>query len=52
VVRGHAYLGGHRDYVVDVGQDILITAPASLVVAPGSTVNVRIRAEKCRALAR
>jgi iron(III) transport system ATP-binding protein len=52
VVRSHAYLGGHRDYVVDVGQELLITAPASLVVPPGSPVNVRFRAERCRALAR
>jgi iron(III) transport system ATP-binding protein len=52
VVRSHAYLGGHRDYVVDVGQDLLITAPAGLVLAPGSPVNVRFRAERCRALAR
>jgi len=52
VVRSHAYLGGHRDYVVDVGQELLITAPASLLVPPGSPVNVRFRAERCRALAR
>jgi iron(III) transport system ATP-binding protein len=52
VVRSQAYLGGHRDYVVDVGQDLLITAPAALVVPPGSPVNVRFRAERCRALAR
>jgi iron(III) transport system ATP-binding protein len=52
IVRSHAYLGGHRDYVVDVGQDLLITAPASLVVPPGSPVNVRFRADRCRALAR
>ena len=52
VVRSHAYLGGHRDYVVDVGQELLITAPASLVVAPGAPVHVRFQAERCRALAR
>jgi hypothetical protein len=28
VVRSHAYLGSHRDYVVDVGQDLLVSAPA------------------------
>ena len=52
VVRSHAYLGGHRDYVVDVGQDVLITAPAGLAVALGSPVHVRFRAERCRALAK
>jgi iron(III) transport system ATP-binding protein len=52
VVRTHAYLGGHRDYLVDVGQDVMITAPAALIVPPGSAVNVRFRAERCRALAR
>ena len=29
-VRGQAYLGSHRDYIVDVGQDVLIAAPAEL----------------------
>ena len=52
VVRSHAYLGGHRDYVVDVGQDLLITAPATVIVPPGSPVNVRFRAERCHALVR
>ncbi len=52
VVRAQAYLGGHRDYVVDVGQDLMITAPAALVVPPGSAVNVRFRADRCRALVR
>lgn len=52
VVRSHAYLGSHRDYVVDVGQDVLITAPASLEFPPGSSVKVRFRPERCRALAR
>ena len=52
VVRSQAYLGGHRDYVVDVGQELLITAPASLAVAPGTGVHVRFRPERLRALAR
>ena len=52
VVRSHAYLGTHRDYVIDIGQDVLIAAPAALVVPPGSNVNVRFRAERCRGLAR
>ena len=51
VVRGQAYLGSHRDYVVDVGQDVLISAPPSLHLANGSKVNVRFRPERCRALA-
>jgi iron(III) transport system ATP-binding protein len=52
VVRSQAYLGSHRDYVVDVGQDLLIAAPSSTVVAPGQKVNVRLRPDRCRALAR
>jgi iron(III) transport system ATP-binding protein len=51
-VRSHSYLGSHRDYVVDIGQDVLIAAPAALDVAPGSPVHVRFRAERCRALSR
>ncbi len=50
VVRSHAYLGSHRDYVVDVGQELLIAAPASLELAPGSPVAVRFRPERCRGL--
>ena len=52
VVRSHAYLGSHRDYVIDIGQDLLITAPAALDLAPGSKVLVRFRPESCRGLAR
>jgi iron(III) transport system ATP-binding protein len=52
VVLSHAYLGSHRDYVIDVGQPLQVTAPPSLEFAPGARVNVRLRAEKCRALAR
>ena len=51
VVRSHAYLGSHRDYIIDVGQEILVTAPAALNVPVGSNVNVRFRPERCRALA-
>jgi iron(III) transport system ATP-binding protein len=50
-VRGQAYLGSHRDYVVDVGQEILITAPAELSVRNGSKVRVRFKADRCRGLA-
>jgi len=52
VVRSHAYLGSHRDYVVDVGQELMVEAPATLELAPGSKVMVRLRAERCRGLAR
>jgi iron(III) transport system ATP-binding protein len=52
VVRSHSYLGSHRDYVIDVGQELLVTAPSALELAPGARVSVRIRAEKCRALSR
>jgi iron(III) transport system ATP-binding protein len=51
VVRTHAYLGSHRDYVVDVGQDVLIAAPASMRLDTGSKVAVRFRPDRCRALA-
>ncbi len=49
-VRGQAYLGSHRDYVVDVGQDVLIATPAGVSVANGSKVKVRFKAERCRGL--
>jgi iron(III) transport system ATP-binding protein len=52
VVRSQAYLGSQRDYVVDVGQEILIAAPASLNIAPGSGVKIRLRAERCRGIIR
>jgi len=49
-VRGQAYLGSHRDYIVDVGQDLLIAAPAQLSIPDGSRVRVRFKAERCRGL--
>ena len=52
VVRSHAYLGSHRDYVIDIGQDVQITAPAALDLTPGSKVQVRFRPENCRGLVR
>ncbi|HKE39300.1 MAG TPA: ABC transporter ATP-binding protein [Casimicrobiaceae bacterium] len=52
VVRSQAYLGSHRDYIVDVGQEVLIAAPPELQVATGSTVGVRFRSHRCRGLAR
>ena len=50
-VRGQAYLGSHRDYMVDVGQELLIAAPAALNIPVGSKVAVRFSAGRCRALA-
>ena len=50
-VRGQAYLGSHRDYIVDVGQEMLIAAPAELTIPDGSKVRVRFKAERCRGLA-
>jgi iron(III) transport system ATP-binding protein len=50
-VRGQAYLGSHRDYVVDVGQDVLIAAPAGFSIPGGSKVRVRFKADRCRGLA-
>ena len=52
VIRSQAYLGSHRDYIVDVGQEVLIAAPPELQVATGSTVGVRFRSQRCRGLAR
>ena len=52
VVRSQAYLGSHRDYIIDVGQQLLIAAPASLTIPAGSKVNVRLRAERCRGIIR
>jgi iron(III) transport system ATP-binding protein len=50
-VRSQAYLGSHRDYIVDVGQQVLIAAPAALSVPDGSRVRVKFRADRCRGLA-
>jgi iron(III) transport system ATP-binding protein len=50
VVRSHAYLGSHRDYIVDIGQELLIAAPASVEVPAGSTIKVRFKPERCRGL--
>jgi iron(III) transport system ATP-binding protein len=50
IVRGHAYLGSHRDYIVDIGQELLIAAPASVNVPAGSKIKVRFKPERCRGL--
>ena len=52
VVRSQAYLGSHRDYIVDVGQDVLIAAPPELQIETGASVGVRFRPQRCRGLAR
>ncbi|HEY4999737.1 MAG TPA: TOBE domain-containing protein, partial [Usitatibacter sp.] len=50
IVRGQAYLGSHRDYIVDVGQELLVAAPPELHVPVGSKVHVKFAAERCRGL--
>ena len=52
VVRSQAYLGSTRDYIVDIGQEVLVAAPASFDVPAGSKVGVRLRAERLRGLVR
>jgi iron(III) transport system ATP-binding protein len=51
-IRSQAYLGSHRDYIVDVGQEVLIAAPPHLQMPTGSTVGVRFTPQHCRGLAR
>lgn len=50
VVRSRAYLGSHRDYIVDVGQEILVAAPPGIDMPAGARVHVRFAAERCRGL--
>ena len=50
VVRSHAYLGSHRDYIVDIGQELLIAAPASMDIPAGAPIKVRFKPEGCRGL--
>ena len=52
VVRSQAYLGSHREYIVDIGQDVLIAAPPRLDLPPGAPVMLRFDPERCRALSR
>ena len=52
VIRSQAYLGGHRDYIVDVGQEIMIAAPTGLAIPTGARVAVRFKPECCRGLVR
>jgi iron(III) transport system ATP-binding protein len=52
VVRSQAYLGSHRDYIVDIGQELLVAAPPHFNVPAGSKVQVRFAADRCRGLIR
>ena len=52
VVRSQAYLGSQRDYIVDIGQELLVAAPPAFDVPPGSKVGVRFRPDRCRGLVR
>ena len=42
----------HRDYIVDVGQEVLISTRADLEVATGSQAAVRFDPQRCRGLSR
>jgi iron(III) transport system ATP-binding protein len=50
VVRSRAYLGSHRDYIVDVGQDVLVAAAPAFDLPVGAKVHVRFAADRCRGL--
>ena len=50
IVLGQTYLGSHRDYLVDIGQDVMVAAPTSLDLPRGSKVLIRFRADRCRGL--
>ena len=52
VIRGQAYLGSQRDYIVDVGQESLISAPPGFNVAVGTQVHVKFEPDRCRGLTR
>ena len=52
IVRSQAYLGSHRDYIVDVGQEVLISTRADEAMATGSQAAVRFDAKRCRGLSR
>lgn len=49
-VRAQAYLGSHREYVVDIGQELLAATPPALELPIGAPVRVRFPAERCRGL--
>jgi hypothetical protein len=51
VVRSHAYLGSHRDYVIDIGQDCLDRAPRGARRRAGIEGAGAVPRGRCRALA-
>lgn len=51
-VIDQAYMGSHRDYIVDIGERILVTAPSTLNLSTGSPVNVHFPRLASRALTR
>jgi iron(III) transport system ATP-binding protein len=53
-VRRHTYIGAQRDYLVDLGADILVRAvtPLEQLFAAGDRIGVRLPQERCRVLAR
>jgi len=52
VIRSAAYLGGHRDYIVDVGQEVMVAAPPAVALPIGARVAVRFEPARCRGLVR
>ena len=52
VVRSQAYLGSQRDYIIDVGQEVLVSAPPAFDMPAGTKVQVRFHAQRCRGLIR
>src|SRR5260221_611176 len=52
VVRSQAYLGSQRDYIIDVGQEVLVSAPPAFDLPAGTKVQVRFHAQRCRGLIR
>ena len=53
-VLRQAYLGAHRDYLVELaqGQQVRVVAPMQVSVPVGGTVTLHFPPERCRALAR
>ncbi len=49
-VRAQAYLGSHREYVVDIGQELLVSTPPGVDLSIGAPVGVLFHGERCRGL--